>query len=135
MGTAAVTATSMGASTAMDIALVALGGALGATLRYLTERVAARMIPSAFPWGILIANVVGSFVLGVLLSTVDGAWLVFAGVGFCGAFTTYSTFAHDTVRLRRAGRGGVAVANVIASITLAVIAVSLGLALGSVIAG
>lgn len=119
----------------MDIALVALGGALGAALRYLVERAAARMIPSVFPWGILIANVCGSFVLGILLTTVDGAWLVFAGVGFCGALTTYSTFAHDTVRLRHDGRVGAAVANVIASITLAVIAVSLGVAAGGVIAG
>lgn len=117
----------------LDIALVAIGGAAGAATRYLVERAVSQRISTPFPYGILIANVVGSFILGVLLGAGNGIWLVLVGVGFCGALTTYSTFAHDTVRLADGGRVPVAVANVVVSIVLSLIAVSAGLALGAVL--
>lgn len=122
-------------SVLLDIALVALGGAAGAATRYLVERAAAQRIPAPFPYGILMANVIGSFVLGVLLGSVTGAWLVLLGVGYCGALTTYSTFAHDTMRLAGSGRTAVAVTNVVVSVVAGVVAITAGLGVGSLLAG
>ncbi len=119
--------------TLLDIFLVALGGGAGAVTRYVIERAAAQRIAAPFPYGILVANVVGSFLLGVLLGSVTGAWLVLLGVGYCGALTTYSTFAHDTMRLTEGGRMPVAVTNVVVSIIAGLLAVSAGLALGALL--
>lgn len=117
----------------LDLLLVALGGAAGAATRYAVERGAAQRLTAPFPYGILIANVVGSFMLGVLLVSVTGAWLVLLGVGYCGALTTYSTFAHDTMRLAGGGRMPVAVTNVVVSVVAGLLAVSAGLALGTLL--
>ena len=115
----------------VSLVLVGVGGAAGAVTRYLLERVAAQRITDSFPYGILIANVIGSFLLGILLAAVDGAWLILLGVGFCGALTTYATFAHDTVRLAGAGRAPAAITNVAVSVVAGLIAVALGWSLGS----
>lgn len=122
-------------SALLDIALVALGGAAGAATRYLVERAAAQRISAPFPYGILMANVIGSFVLGVLLGSVTGTWLVLLGVGYCGALTTYSTFAHDTMRLAGSGRLPVAVTNAVLSVVAGVVAITAGLGVGSLLAG
>lgn len=120
-----------GVNAAVSLLLVGVGGAAGAVARYLLERSAAQRITDSFPYGILIANVIGSFLLGILLAAVDGAWLILLGVGFCGALTTYSTFAHDTVRLAGSGRMPAAITNVVVSVVAGLIAVALGWALGS----
>jgi fluoride exporter len=115
----------------VDLLLVALGGAAGAAGRYLVERAAAQRVSSNFPYGILVPNITGSFLLGLLLAAVTGPWLVLLGVGFCGAFTTYSTFAHDTVRLMGDRRGTAAVVNIAVSLVAGLVAVAGGWALGS----
>ena len=123
-------------SAVVDIALVAVGGAAGSATRYVLERVAHRHLPTDFPLGILIANVFGSFILGVLLAAGGDRRLLFAGEGFAGALTTYSTFAHDTVRLAGQGRGRLAVGNVVVSVAASLAAVGSGLAVGaSILAG
>ncbi|GAA1915348.1 CrcB family protein [Nocardioides lentus] len=75
--------------------LVALGAAVGAPARFLL----GRRLDGRLPWGILVANVLGSALLGVLTAlSLSGAWLALLGTGFCGAFTTYSSLAvgaHD----------------------------------------
>jgi CrcB protein len=77
--------------------LVALGAAVGAPLRYW---LAQRLDREGVPLGIWLANVVGSTLLGLLVAVgTDGRALALLGVGFCGAFTTYSTFAVQTVGL------------------------------------
>lgn len=107
--------------------LVAVGGALGAAGRYLlATRWSAR-----FPWSILAVNLVGSFGLGLLLGSASPGLLLFAGVGFCGALTTFSTFALDTVVLAREGRFGASAGNVVASLAGSVVAVIAGMALVS----
>lgn len=84
--------------------LVGAGGAVGALLRYATT---TRLDVAAFPYGTVAVNVLGSFVLGVLVfSGVGGDALLLAGVGACGSYTTFSSFAHDTVRLAETGRPG-----------------------------
>ena len=74
--------------------LVALGAAVGAPLRYLAGHVLDRRLH----WGTLAVNLVGSFVLGVLVgAAVEGRWFALLGTGFCGGLTTYSAFAVQTV--------------------------------------
>ncbi|MFI0369858.1 fluoride efflux transporter CrcB [Actinomadura sp. 1N219] len=101
----------------MTVLLIALGAALGAPLRYLTDRAVQARHDSAFPWGTLTVNVAGSFVLGFLaaLPAGDGA-MAFAGTGLCGALSTYSTFGYETVRLVETGARFYAVLNAVASV-------------------
>lgn len=78
--------------------LIVAGAAIGAPLRYLIGR------SLRAPWGIFTANMLGCLALGVLLGSDPAAWLlVLAGTGFCGAFTTFSTFALDAVEMIEAG--------------------------------
>ncbi len=108
----------------MTVALVFVGAAAGATLRYLV----ARAVRRAFPWATLVVNVVGSFVLGCVAGASPDL-VALVGAGLCGGLTTYSTFSHETVRLTEDGRYGQAFANVAASLTAGVAAAALGYAL------
>lgn len=112
-----------------EFALVAVGGMLGALARYLL----AQWRTSGFPYAILIANVIGSLGLGVLLGGVSDATFLLLGVGFCGAFTTFSTFALDTLVLGREGLRTAAVINVVASVVACVVAAGIGLQIGAVL--
>ena len=105
----------------MTVLLVALGAAVGAPLRYLTDRAVQSRHDSLFPWGTLAVNVVGSFLLGLLAgavaaSAVPGAVMALLGIGFCGALTTYSTFGYETVRLVQERALGYAALNVVVSV-------------------
>jgi len=101
----------------MTVVLVALGAAIGAPARYLTDRLLQGRHNSAFPWGTFTANVAGCAVLGFLAALPARSGLMaFAGTGFCGALTTYSTFGYETVRLAQTGAKTLAVLNVGASI-------------------
>ena len=111
----------------MTALLVALGAAIGAPLRYLTDRLVQTRHDSVFPWGTLTVNVAGSFVLGLLVGMpTHAAWSALLGTGFCGALTTYSTFSYETLRLAEEGRGFLAGANVLASLLVGLGAVFLG---------
>jgi CrcB protein len=84
----------------MTLVLVALGAAVGAPLRYLVDQWLAR--GKSWAAGTFAVNVVGSLILGFLVALpADAAWQALAGVGFCGALTTYSTFGYETLRLLR----------------------------------
>lgn len=107
------------------VLLVGAGGALGAAVRYLLVlRIAGR-----FPWSILVANLSGSLLLGVLLVSAESELMLFAGVGFCGALTTFSTFALDTLLLAREGRTTASVVNIAISVAGSVLALMAGMAL------
>lgn len=122
--------------------LVTLGAAVGAPARWWVDRAvtaataATARRPGArdLPWGTLSVNLVGSLVLGVVagltvrLGTDVVALLV--GTGFCGAFTTFSTFAVESVRLAEAGRWRAAAGNVVGSVALGLVVATLGYALG-----
>lgn len=98
--------------------LIGLGGAVGALLRYATTAV---LDGESFPYGTMAVNVVGSFALGLLwFSGVGTDALLFAGAGVCGSYTTYSSFAFDTVRLAETGRLGRSVANAAGTLLAAV---------------
>jgi fluoride exporter len=79
---------------------VALGAAAGAPARYLTDWLLQGRHDSAYPWGTFTANIIGCAVLGFLAAIpASTGLLAFAGTGFCGALTTYSTFSYETIRL------------------------------------
>jgi CrcB protein len=108
----------------MTALLVALGAALGAPLRF---ALATALDEERFPWGTLLVNVAGSFLLGFLVAEgANGHWLALLGTGFCGGFTTYSAFAVQTHRL--GGARGAAYAGL--TIALALAACALGFAVG-----
>jgi CrcB protein len=118
----------------MTVLWVALGAAIGAPARYLTDRAVQSRHDSVFPWGTLTVNMVGSFLLGLLtvlstqLSPAVGAAL---GVGFCGALTTYSTFSYEILRLLEDRARFYAAADVGASLLGGFGAVGLGWTLGT----
>ena len=113
---------------------VALGGAVGAVLRFLVDRgITARWAPT-FPAATLLINITGSFVLGVVtgLSAVLGpVWTLALGTGLCGGYTTFSTAMVDAVRLAREQRAGAAVVSVLGTVLWSLLAVAAGLTLGS----
>jgi fluoride exporter len=115
----------------MTVLLVLLGGAVGAPARYLTDVTVQRLHGTSFPWGTWTVNVTGSLVLGVVLSVGPGWLVTLAGTGFCGALTTYSTFGYETVRLHEEGQRAIAVANVLATLVVGLVAAALGWWLGT----
>ena len=125
-------------------AYVAIGSALGGLARFtlggwLQRRLDASM-PHAglltFPIGTLLVNVTGSFVLGVLAVAIlrrgpdAEAMRLLLAVGFCGGYTTFSTFSFDTMALLESGGGRLAALNVVVSVALALLATFAGVALG-----
>ncbi|MFF4898092.1 fluoride efflux transporter CrcB [Streptomyces sp. NPDC001068] len=124
----------------MRFVIVALGGAVGAPLRYLIDRAVQRRLGTGFPWGTFAANITGSVILGVLTgATLAGSASqdvqLLLGTGFCGALTTYSTFSYDTLRLAEAGLRFLAVVNVVVSVLAGLGAVFVGLALAGTVTG
>jgi CrcB protein len=112
---------------------VALGGALGSMARYLTNVSAMRLIGPGFPWGTMVVNVVGSFLMGVLV-----VWLAEKGLtrlapflmtGVLGGFTTFSAFSLDAISLWERGATGPALAYVIGSVLVSLAALFAGMVL------
>ncbi|MEU1465547.1 fluoride efflux transporter CrcB [Streptomyces sp. NPDC005727] len=124
----------------MRFLLVALGGVIGAPMRYLIDRTVQARHDTAFPWGTFAANVTGSVILGALTgAALAGAApqdvQLFLGTGLCGALTTYSTFSYETLSLAETGARFLAVANVVASVIAGLGAVFLGLTFAQAVFG
>ena len=117
------------------ILAVAAGGAAGAVARYLVMSGVGHWLEAAFPYGTLVVNVIGSFVLGALVEVMALVWTIgadlraFLVVGVLGSFTTFSTFSLDVVTLVQRGQLGFAGLYVVASVVLALVGFMLGLAL------
>ena len=119
-----------GLSEAMMYTLVAIGGALGSIARYWCSGLAARTIGETFPWGTIIVNIVGSFIIGFAATAMgpDGRMFVgngartFVMVGICGGFTTFSSFSLQTLALLREGETWAAILNVTLSVVLGLLA-------------
>ena len=113
---------------------VALGSGLGGVARFGLGMLAARLWGEQFPWGTLVINIVGSFIIGVFaaLTAATGPWhaslnlRIFVMVGLCGGFTTFSSFSLTTFHLAREGNWLGAGANILLSVGLCLLAVSFG---------
>lgn len=123
----------------MLILLTFIGCALGGVLRYLGTLMIARFFGEVFPWGTLVINAVGSFLLGLFLGSgfvAKELWLssngayTFAALGFCGGLTTFSTFSLQTFSLISKQAWGKALANILGSVLLCVFCVFSGYAMG-----
>ncbi|WP_116041080.1 fluoride efflux transporter CrcB [Amycolatopsis palatopharyngis] len=124
----------------MTVLLVALGGAVGAVLRYLVDLRVRRSHRTLFPWGTLIANMSGSALLGLLTgwSLAGGepdTVRALVGIGLCGSLTTFSTFGYETVRLVSERARLYAVANVVVTVFAGFGAAATGLVAASAIWG
>jgi CrcB protein len=114
--------------------LIAIGGALGSVARFWFSGVVARQFGETFPWGTILVNVSGSFVIGFFatLTSPDGRWLVpanfrqFFMIGICGGYTTFSSFSLQTLNLMEDGEWLYAGGNVVFSVILCLAAVWLG---------
>jgi len=121
------------------VLLVAAFGAAGAVSRYAVDGLFAEASGGRFPVGTLAINVVGSFALGLLVAVtterllLDPEWRIALGVGFLSAFTTFSTYTYDTIRLAEASQWGLALANAFGMLALGLAAAFAGLALGRAI--
>jgi CrcB protein len=120
---------------------VAAGGALGTVARYWLSGVVANAFGQTFPWGTLIINVTGSFVIGLFgaLTGPDGRFVVggttrqFAMVGLCGGYTTFSSFSLQTLNLANDGEWLAAGGNILGSVLLCLFFVWLGAVTGAAI--
>lgn len=119
-----------------NILLAALGGAIGSVLRYLVGVFSVRWFGPSFPWGTLAVNVVGSFIIGLMVEMIARRFnasmelRVFIVTGIIGGFTTWSSFSLDTMVLFERGAIAAAAAYVIGSLVVSFAAVFAGLALG-----
>lgn len=114
---------------------VALGGALGASGRHLMSRLMVHLLGTSFPWGTLLVNVLGSFLMGVLIEAaalrldLSNEMRAFIFVGILGGFTTFSSFALDAVTLYERGALLPSFLYIMGSVTLAIGGLFAGLAL------
>ncbi|MDT0446843.1 fluoride efflux transporter FluC [Streptomyces johnsoniae] len=111
----------------MNWLLVVVGGAVGAPLRYLTDRAVQARHDTVFPWGTFAVNVAGCALIGLLTGAATALGLLL-GTGLCGALTTYSTFSWETLRLVGTGARLPAAANVAGSVLAGLAAVFAGAA-------
>ncbi|MFJ4096489.1 fluoride efflux transporter CrcB [Kitasatospora sp. NPDC089913] len=124
----------------MNWLLVVLGAAVGAPLRYLTDRAVQSRHDSVFPWGTFTVNVAGCLVLGLVTGAVAAGAAssqvqLLLGTGLCGALTTYSTFSYETLRLAEGGAGRYALVNVLGSVAAGLAAVYAGAGLAGALWG
>jgi CrcB protein len=127
----------------MQYVWVALGGALGSMGRYYATALMVRLTGPQFPWGTILINVTGSLVIGLVASmTAAGGRLaapeelrVFVMTGVCGGFTTFSSFSLQTMGLLRDGKPAEALANVLLSVVVCVLAAAVGYSAGLALAG
>ena len=119
----------------LDFLAISLGAIVGANARYWMSRSALRLLGPVFPYGTLAINVLGSFVLGFFLvwttqrGMVDPRWRLLIAVGFCGGFTTFSSYAVESMALMEQGQWLLVAANIVSNNLLSLAAVVAGMAL------
>jgi CrcB protein len=114
--------------------VISLGGILGANARYVLGTWIAGRYGTSFPYGTLVINLSGSFVIGLFLTLIAERfvlhpnWRLFFAVGFLGAYTTFSTFSYESVVLLQNGAWRLGLVNMVGSVVLGPIAVVMGMA-------
>jgi CrcB protein len=104
-----------------DFLAISVAAVVGANLRYLLSRLAALELGSVFPYGTLFINIVGSFIVGFFViwtterALVDPRWRLLVVVGFCGSFTTFSSYAFETMAYFEQGQWGLMLANILSN--------------------
>lgn len=128
-----------GDSIVNDIVVISIGAIFGANARWLISRFAARLLGLVFPYGTLFINVTGSFIVGFFMIwatervLLDPRWRLLIVVGFCGAFTTFSSFAFETMALFEQGQWLLMSANFLSNNLLCLAAALAGMALARAI--
>ena len=122
-----------------DFLAISVAAIVGANLRYLLSRLAATALGSVFPYGTLFINIVGSFIVGFFViwtterALVDPRWRLLVVVGFCGSFTTFSSFAFETMSYFENGQWGLMLANLLSNNILCLGGALAGMALARVL--
>jgi len=122
-----------------DFVIVSIGAIVGANARWVISRYAARLLGPVFPYGTLIINIAGSLIVGFFIIwtservLVDPRWRLLIVVGFCGAFTTFSSYAFETMAYFEQGQWALMVANVLSNNLLCLGAVLAGMVLARVL--
>jgi fluoride exporter len=118
---------------------ISAGAIVGANARYLITRFAAKALGPMFPYGTLFINVTGSFVAGFFMIwtservIVDPRWRLLVVIGFCGGFTTFSSYAYETMAYLEQGQWTLMIGNVLANNVLCLIAAVVGMSLARVL--
>jgi CrcB protein len=119
-----------------DIAAVAVGGAIGATLRWALGTWMVERTGASFPWHTFTINILGAFLIGILMALsmekglIGGSWRLFLGTGILGGFTTFSTLSYESVALMNQGLWTAGFANMFGSGVAGLAAAWLGLVVG-----
>lgn len=115
--------------------LIGVGGLLGSVSRYLAAVFFTKIFSSAFPYGTFVVNVVGCLLIGIIyglserFSWVTPEWRIFLASGFCGGFTTFSSFAYENIKLLQSGEYFIFAVYSISSFVLGLLAAFAGLLL------
>ena len=123
----------------LDFVIVSIGAIVGSNARWVISRYAAKLLGPVFPYGTLIINLVGSLIVGffIIWTTervlIDPRWRLLIVVGFCGAFTTFSSYAFETMAYVEQGQWALMVANVVSNNLLCLGAVLAGMAVARVL--
>lgn len=123
----------------MNFVMVSLGAIVGANFRYILSRYAAKVLGPVFPYGTLIINISGSFLVGwfMIWTTervlVDPRWRLLLVVGFCGGFTTFSSYAFESMAYFEQGQWLLMTTNIVANNVLCLAAAVAGMALARVL--
>ena len=111
----------------LNYIFVSAGAAIGGALRYGISSYIQKHISVIFPYGTLVVNIVGSFILGIVMfylnerELIGNEFRLFLTVGFCGGFTTFSTFSYETMNLFRDSQFSLAIYNVLLNVILCLI--------------